>query len=209
MLIANNKPIRVIGFPESAMTQEMYYFISEEFAGESKIILPDDFLSLSNIDDYQYFVGFSLDIFVRAQIIDLIEQKNLDCVSYVHDTVVYYNKDVKSWLGQGSWIGPFSTILINAKIGKHCIIEPHCLIAHYSEIKDNVILHVGTLIAGKTTVGENSVWNFKSTALNALDICGGIEVGATSTITKNIKQPGHYVGTPARRVGDRKIFDGI
>jgi UDP-3-O-[3-hydroxymyristoyl] glucosamine N-acyltransferase len=206
MLIANNKPIRVIGFPESAMTQELYYFISEKFAGESKIILPDEFLSLTNLDDYQYFVGFSLDILLRAQIIELIEQKNLDCVRYVHDTVVYYNKDVESWLGRGSMVGPYNTILIDAKIGQHCIIETNCLIAHYSEIKDNVILHVGTFIAGKTIVGGNSVWNFKSAALNALDICGGIEVGATSTVTKNITQPGYYVGTPARRISDRKKF---
>lgn len=209
MLIANDKPIRVIGFPESAMTQESYYFISEDFVGDSKIMLPDEFLSLKNLNDYQYFVGFSLDTNLRAQIIDLIEQQNLDCVRYIHDTVVYYNKDVESWLGRGSLIAPYTTILIDAKIGQHCIIETNCLIAHYSEIKDNVILHVGTLIAGKTTVGGNSVWNFKSAALNALDICGNIEVGATSTITKPLTEPGYYVGTPARRLGNRKIFNDI
>jgi UDP-3-O-[3-hydroxymyristoyl] glucosamine N-acyltransferase len=60
------------------------------------------------------------------------------------------------------------------------------------------------MIAGRTTVGNNSTFNFKSAVLNGLELCDNIEVGACSTITKNIDQPGSYVGTPARRIGDVK-----
>jgi carbonic anhydrase/acetyltransferase-like protein (isoleucine patch superfamily) len=209
MLIANDKPIVLIGYAQSTVTQEANHFISADRPGKVKIITPTEFLNLTDKQQYQYFVGFTLDIDLRNQIINLIEEENLDCIRYVHDTVVYYNPDINSWLGRGSFIAPYSTILLHAKIGKHCIIETYCLVAHYSELKDNIILHVGTHIAGKTTLGGNSIWNFRSAALNGLDICGNIEVGATSTVTKSLTQSGHYVGTPARRIGDRKALTHV
>jgi len=80
------------------------------------------------------------------------------------------------------------------------------LIAHYSELQDNVIIHAGSMIAGKTTVGSNTVFQFKASALPGLTICQNVEVGATSTVTKNISDSGLYLGTPARRVGARREF---
>ena len=209
MLIANDKTIVLIGYPESTLTQEANHFISADRPGGVEIFTPEKFLNIDNRTDYQYIVAFSLDISLRARVIELIEQEHLDCIRYVHNTVVYYDSNIKSWLGHGSFISPYSTILLHAKIGRHCTIDTHCLVAHYSELKDNIILHVGTHIAGKTILGENSIWNFRSAALNGLDISGNIEVGATSTVTKSLTQPGHYVGTPARRIGDRKVIEHV
>jgi len=209
MLIANDKIIVLIGYPDSTFTQEANHFISAERPGNVQIFTPEKFLSIDNRHSYQYIVAFSLDTNLRARVIDVVDQENLDCIRYIHDTVVYYNSDIESWFGSGSFISPYSTILLNAKIGRHCVIETYCLVAHYSELKDNIILHSGTMVAGKTTLGENSIWNFKSTAINGLDICGNIEVGAASTVTKSLIQPGHYVGTPARRIGDRKTLNYV
>jgi acetyltransferase-like isoleucine patch superfamily enzyme len=208
MLIANNKPIVLIGFLASTVTQEIYHFVSKDWQGELLIMSPDEFLSLPNKFDYQYMVAFTLDTEQRIEIIQRIDHAGLDCIKYAHDSVVHYT-DIDKLLGAGSCIMPFSSIFLNGKIGKHCYIEANCLIAHYTEIGDNVILHAGTMIAGKTKIGDNSVFNFKSSAINNLDICGGIEVGATSTLTKNIDQPGYYVGTPARRIGNRKTFEHV
>jgi UDP-3-O-[3-hydroxymyristoyl] glucosamine N-acyltransferase len=103
-------------------------------------------------------------------------------------------------------ISAFSTILLHAKIGKHCILETYCLVAHYSELKDNVIMHVGTMIAGKTTVGNNCLFNFKSSAINNIIICDNVEVGAFSNITKNVTMPGRYLGSVARYSGAITTF---
>jgi UDP-3-O-[3-hydroxymyristoyl] glucosamine N-acyltransferase len=64
------------------------------------------------------------------------------------------------------------------------------------------------MIAGKTTIGSNSVFNFKSSALNALNICDDVEVGAISNVTKDITIPGRYIGSVARYMGERIPFDG-
>lgn len=207
MLIANNKPLCLIGFEQSTITQEAYFFLSQEFDGPFVTLGPEEFLALNNKDQYQYFVAFTLDINKRIEVIDTIEQLNLDCIRYMHDSCVCYTKDINRVLGRGSFVSPFSTLLRDSQVGKHCIIETYCLVSHYCTLGNNVLLHSGTLIAGRTRIGPNSVFNFKSGALNALDICGDIEVGAASTITKSVEVPGYYVGSPARRLSDRKVFN--
>ena len=207
MLFANDKPLCIIGFEQSTVTQEAMFFLSQEFSGEIIILEPDVFLTYNNKTQYQYFVAFTLDIEKRIKVIEVIESMQLDCIKYAHDTTICYNKNIDQVLGRGSFIAPYTTLLMGSQIGPHCILETHCLVAHYSRLAQNVILHVGTLIAGKTNVGPNCVFNFKSSTINHLIIDGNIEVGATSTLTKNINQSGYYVGSPARRAGDRKSFE--
>jgi acetyltransferase-like isoleucine patch superfamily enzyme len=206
MLIETDKTICLIGFPESTITQEAEYFMSKETKNDIIVMSPQDFLEMDNKDSYQYGVAFTLDIALRKKIISIIQELNLDCITYIHDSVVCYTDNVESVIGKGSFVAPNSTVLMGAKIGEHCIIETYCLISHYAELKNNVILHSGSMIAGKTTIGENSMFNFKAAALNALNIGSDIEVGAASTVTKSISDPGVYIGTPARRLRDRIDF---
>ncbi len=204
MLIANTKPIAVIGYEKSTLTQEIYQGIVRSTEQETIIITPAEFLALENKDAYQFATAFSLDINLRKQVINLIDELNLDCVTYIHDSVIYY--DDMTTIGKDCFIAPHTVMLLGSKIGDHCIIETNCLVAHYTELKRNVTLHAGSMIAGKTVIGENTVFNFKAAAVNLLDIGSDIEVGASSTVTKSIQEPGVYVGTPARRLRDRIEF---
>ena len=204
MLVANQKPICLIGYAAGTLVVEAKHFFRKEFHGEIVVVDPDEFFQLKDHAQYQYGVAFNLDTNLRLKVIDYIETNQLDCVTYMHDTSICYSKDIVSVIGKGSFIGPFTTMLIHSQIGKFCIVESYCLISHYAKLGDNVHLHSGAMIAGRTIVGNNSTFNFKSAVLNGLELCNDIEVGACSTITKNIDQPGSYVGTPARRIGDIK-----
>lgn len=211
MLIANTKPIMIIGFAKSAMTEEIYQGIIRALPGRPDIpqsvtiIPPKEFLELEHKDSYQFATAFTLDVNLRKKVIGVIDELNLDCVSYIHDSVIYYND--MTTIGKDCFIAPHTVMLLGSKIGSHCIIETNCLVAHYAELEDNVILHAGTMIAGKTKVCKHTVFNFKAAAVNALVIGSDIEVGASSTVTKNIQDPGVYVGTPARRLRDRINFE--
>lgn len=210
MILANNNTIRLIGYPESTITQEAKFFMSQEFPGDIEIVSPEDFLTSRDRENYSYGVAFTLDEDLRQQVINEIEAANLDCIIYIHPTVTRYFDDAhaREFVGAGTFISPQSTMLMGSKLGKHCIVETYCLIAHYVEIGDNTQLHSGTMIAGKTTIGKNCMFNFKSTVLNALTIGDNIELGAMSCFTKDTQDPGKYVGTPARRIGDRIKFIG-
>ncbi len=215
LITSSDKPLCVIGIAQSTITQEVLSFLSNETTKPVVLITPDEFLVLTNKTQYQYIVFFTLDIELRKDIINIIEINKLDCFSIIHDTVVIYKnlkelstEKILDIVGHGSFIAPFSSILLNSTVGKHCIIETYCLVSHYCKLGTNVILHSGTMIAGRTIIGNNCMFNFKSTALNALTICDNVEVGAISTVTKDIAIPGLYIGTIARHTGNRITFNG-
>jgi acetyltransferase-like isoleucine patch superfamily enzyme len=208
MILANRDTIRLIGFLESTITQEAKFFISAEFTGKIEIISPQDFIKSDHKDEYSYLIAFTLDETLRRQIINIIDKENLDCIIYIHPSVVRYYNDasVREHVGIGSFILAFSSMLIGSKLGKHCIVETYCLISHYVNIDDNVQLHSGVMIAGRTNIGKNCMFNFKASVLNSLNIGSDVELGAASCITKDTLMPGKYVGSPARRIGDRTKF---
>lgn len=213
IITSSDKPIRVIGFAESTITQEGVYWLSTEWPGDITVITPDDFLACDNKNNFQYLVFFTLDTEKRKEVISVVESNHLECITFIHNSAVVTNKlnelsplEIKKIIGHGSVISAFSAMLLHATIGKHCIIEAYCLISHYCKLGDNVILHSGVTIAGRTVVGNNCTFNFKSTMLNALTICNDVEIGALSGVTKSITEPGRYIGTIARYVGPCNSF---
>ncbi len=196
-MIKNEKPIKIIGYSESMLTQDsMYYgknFVNEDIS----IMTPDEFKNLQSKDDFQYFIGFALDLKEREQTIDLLDEYDSDCVTFIHETASVHEGAV---IGKGSCVANFSTVMQGAVLGKHCFVETYCLISHNTTVGNNCMLHSGTMIAGKTTIGKNCMFNFRSGVMNKLDICDNTVIGAFSNVTKNIDNPGVYVGTPARKL---------
>ena len=98
----------------------------------------------------------------------------------------------------------------NVEIGANCTIDRGAL--DDTEIKDGVILdnliHIAhnvilgecsaiaasCAIAGSTKIGKNFRMGGLSGVLGHLDICDDVSVGAHTLITKDIKEPGDYVG---------------
>lgn len=207
MLISKYQTIRIIGYPESSMTQEFYHHISNEKNVSVEIITPDEFVNKSkqNLQGFSYMMSATLDKQLRFKVINQLD--DLDCAIYVHDTVIFPGpmsdiQLVKKIIGKGSFIGPLTFIMLNSIIGKHCILEAGSGISHYVQIGNNVIVHPGVLIAGRALIGNNCEFNMKSSTLPKIEICDDVCVGALSNVTKNITVPGMYAGTIARRVGD-------
>jgi acetyltransferase-like isoleucine patch superfamily enzyme len=208
MILTNKQSIRLIGFSESSITQAFQLFISQEFTGDVELITPDQFEKLKDKKNYSYMVAFTLDQTKRIEIIDLIEQQDLDCATYIHNSVfTAFDRDqIKKIIGDGTFVFPNAMIMFDVSIGKHCIIESYVVVGHHVSVKNNCHISLGSLIAGKTKIGKNCQFKMRSTTLPGLTICDHVELGAVSTFSKNISHPGQYVGTPARRVGDIKEF---
>ncbi len=196
MIIANNKPVMIIGFEQSTLTNECHEFLSLEERLKLKIISPDDFLALTNKESFQYVLAFALNLEERQKIYNLIDKFDLDCITYIHDTCVV---SPTAKIGKGCLIGPFSSLLQHSILDNYCIIESYCLVSHYVEIGKNTILHSGTKIAGKTKIGNNCMFNFNSSVINNVKITDNVILGANSNITKNVDQPGYYLGSNARK----------
>jgi acetyltransferase-like isoleucine patch superfamily enzyme len=200
MIIENDKPIKIIGYTESSLTDGAFHWFSLESKNQIEIITPETFLGLKNKSDYQYFVGFTLDMNLRKIVCEEIDQLDLDCVTYVHDSCVVFDNVVK--IGKGVFVGAFSTITYHSEVEDHCWIECYCLLPHHGKIGRGSVIHGGSLIAGRTTIGKYCTLNFKSSIINNVSITDHVTVGAFSNVTKNIIKPGRYVGSIARYVGE-------
>jgi UDP-3-O-[3-hydroxymyristoyl] glucosamine N-acyltransferase len=196
-VVNENKDARIIGYKNAQFTQDIVEVAVTLIPGEVVVIEPEEFFALENKDKYQYFVGVCLDLQERAEIIKVLDELDLECMSYINENCEVHPG---AKIGKGTAIFSFNTIMHGAVIGDHCMIDAYCLVAHNTTLGSNCILHPGTMIAGKTVIGNNCLFNFRSSVLNSLTICDNVVVGAFTNVRKDIPEPGVYVGTSARRL---------
>ena len=198
MIIANHKPIRIIGYNQASSAQEMFAEISKTH-GQTEILAPDDFFLFPNKEQYQYIIAECLDRKERLIVIDMVDQQCLDLITVIHDTAVI-GADSLTKIGAGTFIFPFCTVSIHSQVGRHCVIGSYGLIGHYSNLGTNCILRPGVMVNGKSTIGNNCVLNTRVTVTNKSKVSDNVELMAFSTVTKNITDPGKYIGSKARKI---------
>jgi UDP-3-O-[3-hydroxymyristoyl] glucosamine N-acyltransferase len=195
MIIGNNKPIRVIGYAESSMTQE---FVGEISCTRSvTVVETQDFLN--NPDpQFQYIVSVSFDFAERKHIIDTVDRLDLDLITVINDQSLVGNNPAPT-IQPGTFVFPFCNISLGAAIGRHCIISPYSMLGHYSTIGRNCVLRPGVMITDKSTVGDNCVFNIQSTVTNHATVVDDVELMAFANVAKDITAPGQYIGSTARK----------
>jgi acetyltransferase-like isoleucine patch superfamily enzyme len=116
-------------------------------------------------------------------------------------------------IGDGSFVGPFVEIQKGAQIGKRCRVQSHSFICELVAIGDDCFISHGAMFINDSFVTggpamERRLWrqtklgNQVSIGTNAtvlpVTICDHVVVGAGAVVTKDITEPGFYVGNPAR-----------
>jgi acetyltransferase-like isoleucine patch superfamily enzyme len=122
-------------------------------------------------------------------------------------------------IGENTFIGPFVEIQKGATIGKRCRIQSHAFICDLVTIGDDCFVSHGAMFINDLFVtggpaGKPELWrkteigNRVSIGTNAtilpVTICDGAVIGAGAVVTKDITEPGFYVGNPARLLRSRK-----
>ena len=113
-----------------------------------------------------------------------------------------------------SFVGPFVEIQKGVRIGKRSRIQSHAFICELVVIGDDCFISHGAMFindlfaAGGPSGGNQDLWertqigNRVSVGTNAtilpVTICDSVVVGAGAVVTKDITEPGIYVGNPAR-----------
>jgi acetyltransferase-like isoleucine patch superfamily enzyme len=117
-------------------------------------------------------------------------------------------------IGDDSFIGPFVEIQKGVVIGKRCRVQSHAFVCELVEIGDDCFISHGAMFIndlfanGGPAKGRGDLWrstkigNGVSIGTNAtilpVSICDRVVIGAGAVVTKNISQPGIYIGNPAR-----------
>jgi len=117
-------------------------------------------------------------------------------------------------IGDHCFIGPFTEIQKNVRIGKNTKVQSHSFICELVTIGHHCFIGHGVMFVndlfqtGAPAGGDASKWkatvigNQVSIGSNAtilpVTICDHVVIGAGSVVTKDITKPGIYAGNPAR-----------
>jgi len=117
-------------------------------------------------------------------------------------------------IGDGTFVGPFVEIQKGVRIGKGCKIQSHAFICELVTIGDDCFISHGAMFINDVFVNgcpaglNHDLWrptkigNRVSIGTNAtilpVIIGDDVAIGAGAVVTKDITEPGIYVGNPAR-----------
>jgi acetyltransferase-like isoleucine patch superfamily enzyme len=121
-------------------------------------------------------------------------------------------------IGNNCFVGPFVEIQKGVVIGDGTKVQSHtficelvtigetCFIAHGVMFINDPFINGGPARANKALWRETKIGNNVSIGSNAtilpVTICDNAVIGAGAVVTKNITQPGVYVGNPAKKIKD-------
>jgi acetyltransferase-like isoleucine patch superfamily enzyme len=139
---------------------------------------------------------------------DVVFGENVTIIEPVNLYGCVINKD--------SFIGPFVEVQKDVEIGERVKIQSHSFICEMVTIGNDCFIGHGVMFINdlfskgapangnkglwmNTKIGSNVSIGSNSTIL-PVNICNNVVIGAGSVVTKNIEQPGVYLGNPARKI---------
>ncbi|WP_281016465.1 MULTISPECIES: acyltransferase [unclassified Minwuia] len=131
-------------------------------------------------------------------------------------TIVEPSNIYRCTLGDDCFVGPFVEIQAGVEIGARTRVQSHAFICELVTIGEDCFISHGAMFINdsfsgggpargdRTRWGHTRIGNNVSIGTNAtimpVSICDNAVVGAGAVVTKDITQPGFYVGNPARRM---------
>ena len=106
-------------------------------------------------------------------------------------------------VGAGTLIGRMAVVQPGASIGENTIINSRAIVEHDARVGRDVHVSTGAILNGGVVIGDRCLIGSGATLLHGVEICQDVIVGAGAVVTKDISEPGTYVGVPARRRQER------
>lgn len=119
-------------------------------------------------------------------------------------------------IGDNTFIGPFVEIQKTVSIGRSCKIQSHTFICELVTIGNDCFIGHGVMFINdlfseggpakgdktkwKSTVIGNNVSIGSNSTILPISICDNVVIGAGAVVTKDINEPGIYVGNPAKKL---------
>lgn len=172
------------------MRKQLPCFVDDQYVTK-------DTLSLFsfNPDEYEVMVavGSSKD---RYDIVQKLP-KQTKYFTFIHPTVLIMD-GVK--IGEGSFIGAYSILTTNIKIGKHALLNRGNQIGHDCVIGDYFSAMPGVIVSGNVTINDCVYIGTNASIKEKLSIHSFTTIGLNSGVVRNINKPGIYAGTPAKLI---------
>lgn len=172
------------------INENITFFVDDDYANE--VAKP-----ISSFDPTEYMMMVAVaDSRDRFDIVQRLP-KETKYFSFIHPTVIIGN-DVEVELG--SFIGAYSIITTNIKIGKHAVLNRGNHIGHDTVIGDYFSAMPGAIVSGNVRIYDMVYIGTNSSIKEKISIHSLTIIGSNATVVKHINQPGTYVGCPAKQI---------
>ena len=186
-MLLNYNPLKslfIIG--TSISTNELQTWVAQEASGAVITISKDEYYNLPT--DSQCIIGFQT-IKYRVNFLQTVHC-DTQWVTHIHPHAFVSDPTM---LGNGTTIGPLACINYGVIVGNHTSIGPLVTVGHGAMLGNNCVISPGSVIGGSAVFGDNVYVGQSSSIRDKCVICSDVNFAMTSTVTKNINQPGMYV----------------
>lgn len=179
-LLLDNNPNEIIDF-----------FVDDLYVNEftNSILLLD-------INKYEVIVAIG-NPNARMQIINNLP-KETKYFTAIHKSVHILDPSTVK-IGEGSIICANTILTTNVNIGKHAHLNLATTIGHDTTIGHFFTTAPGAKISGNCTIEDCVYVGTNASIKEKLIICSDVTIGLNAGVIKNIKEPGIYVGVPAKK----------
>jgi len=170
------------------INQKLEFFVNDEFVNE--FTKP---ISQFNPEEYSLMVAVG-DSEQRRKVVELLPE-NTKFFTFIHPTTLILSHDIE--IGVGSFVGAYSILTTNIRIGNHAILNRGNHVGHDTKIGNYFSAMPGAIVSGNVSIGDNCYMGTNSSIIEKLSVIDNVKIGANATVVKNINESGVYVGVPA------------
>lgn len=164
-------------------------FVDDEYVTE-------DTYPLSKLDINEYEVMIAVaDPRGRYDIVQKLPKKT-KFFTFIHPTTLVLDDNIE--IGEGSFIGAYSILTTNIRIGRHTILNRSCHIGHDTTIGDYFSSMPGSVVSGNCNIGDRVYIGTNASIREKINICNNVTIGLNGCVVKNIETAGVYGGVPVK-----------
>ena len=148
-------------------------------------------LPISKLDPTEFCVMVCIgDSQTRKSVVSRLPT-GIQYFSFIHPTAVIQPSD--QIIGQGTFIGPFCSVISTKRLGSHSILVRASHIGHDCETGDYLSMMPGSILSGNVGVGECVYLGAQSCVKQNVTITHNVVVGMGTIVIRDIENAGVYV----------------
>jgi sugar O-acyltransferase (sialic acid O-acetyltransferase NeuD family) len=154
----------------------------------------EDAYKNKKFDELINAIGYTRMVY-RKDVFERFE-KIIPFATFIHSSCIV---DSTAKIGKGVVVFPFTILYMNSIVEDDVFIQIRSYVTD-SIVKKHTMISGTVSIAGHCEVGECCNLGISTTLINDVKICNFVTTGGGAVVTRDIIEPGVYVGLPAKKI---------